>query len=390
MPHDKSQFELHKPSELCQVIFFENYKKSILAYLTSTQIDLINILFYLIKKEILKNNTVIDNMEGTIICEVELSEIHQMLNNKYAHDSEKLLNYLYELKKIDVMLNTLGKVKDRIDYKLTSIIQTISWSKHKTVLNKKVKIGVDKSVMLSFDRKDYFAKMYLSMQISMTSKYSKLLYELVKDYLGLSILTIEFNMLIALLNVDRVNTKNGQWSWFHQNILTKAVNEINEKSDVSVAYNPIKERPTKNDRLQVTKVTFRIEKQPKQRLIDLGLVQPPIENNKFYIKSKIKLNNLVKNGYRVFDIDKWIDMDIKKNKDRYDAENRIDSWMASTDIASKNHIFESITNTLSDCDDPIVTIENYQIKGIFSKDIFTKNPHETIALMNNVIHTINP
>src|SRR5574344_455969 len=134
MKINKTQFEIHKPSELCQVVFFENYKKGVFAYLTPTQIDLINILFYSIKKEILSDRSFISKMEGIVTVEIELADIHKMLNNKYTKDSEKLLNYLYELKKVDVMVNTLGKVKDRIDYKLTSIIHTLEWSKHKNIL----------------------------------------------------------------------------------------------------------------------------------------------------------------------------------------------------------------------------------------------------------------
>lgn len=385
MKINKTQFEIHKPSELCQVVFFENYKKGVFAYLTPTQIDLINILFYSIKKEILSDRSFISKMEGIVTVEIELADIHKMLNNKYTKDSEKLLNYLYELKKVDVMVNTLGKVKDRIDYKLTSIIHTLEWSKHKNILSKKIKVGMDKDIILSFvDRKDYFAKMYLSLQLSMVSKYSKLLYEILKDYLGLEIITIDYNIILPLLNVDFENTKNGQWALFNQNILSKAVSEINEKSDIHVSYEPIKERPD-GQRLQVTKIKFHIEKQPDARLQELGLLQPSIQSHKFYNKSKGKLDKLVKNGYSVFDEEMWIETDIKKNEERYDAETRIDVWLAETSREDKNMIYEQLTQSLDDCDDPMVIIEDYLVRGVFSKDSFTRNPIETITILNTLI-----
>jgi hypothetical protein len=388
MKINKHNFEINKPSELCQVVFFENYKKGIFAYLTPTQIDLINILFYQVKKEILTDKTSTDDLDSIIMVDIELTEIHRMLNYKYNKDSEALLNYLYELKKVDVMVNTLGKVKDRIDYKLTSIIHTLEWSKHKNILDKKIKIGIDRDIILSFiDRKDYFAKMHLSLQLSMVSKYSKLLYEILKDYAGLKTITVDFGILLPLLNVNFENTRNGEWSMFNQNILMKSVNEINEKSDIVVSYEAIKEKP-EGGRLQVTKIKFTIEKQPEIRLCELGLIPPRIDNNKFYNKSKTKLDKLISSGYKVIDEEKWIETDITNNEERYDAEMRVDMWLKSTPREDRNKIYELLATNLDECHEQFITIEGYLIKGIFSNEAYTKNPMETIAVMNDFLSKI--
>jgi len=385
MKINKTKYEINKPSELCQVVFFENYKKGIFAYLTSTQIDLLNILFYTVKKEILSNKKQIDNLESIVEVNVKLTDIHTMLNNKYNKDSETLMNYLYELKKVDVMINSLGKVKDKIDYKLTSIIHTLSWSKHRNILDKTIKVGMDKDVILSFiKRTDFFVKMYLHLQLSMISKYSKLLYELIKDYEGIKTITIDFQLLLPLLNVNFENTNNGQWALFNQNILKKAINEINEKSDILVSYEPIKEKLA-DQRMQVTKIKFNIKKQPESRLQELGLIEEPITTLPFYNKSKSKLNKLVKNGYKVVDEDMWIQTDIKNNEVRYESELRIDKWLKDTTINDQNELFEIIAQSIENCEDPMVSIEDYKIIGVFSKDAFTKNPIETIELLNNII-----
>ena len=44
----KTNLELKKPSELCQVLFYSDFNKKDYAYLTSLQIDLVSTIFYLI------------------------------------------------------------------------------------------------------------------------------------------------------------------------------------------------------------------------------------------------------------------------------------------------------------------------------------------------------
>ena len=381
-------YEINKPSELCQVVFFENYKKGIFAYLTPTQIDLINILFYTVKKEVLTTNKKISDLDKVVEVTIELSDIYNMLNNRYKNDAETLLQYLYELKKVDVMINTLGKVKDTVYFKLTSIIHTIEWSRHKNILNKKITVGIDRDIISSFiDRKNYFAKVFLSLQLSMNSKYSKLLYEILKDYSGIKTKTIDYNILLPLLNVDFENTNNGAWAMFNQNILKKTILEINEKSDIYVEYEPIKEKP-EGERLQVTKIKFTMKSQPESRLQELGLIQESIIDNKFYNKSKSKLDRLIKGGYNVIDEEMWLETDIKKNELKYESEMRIDIWLKETEQTDKNFIYESIANSIDECEDPMVIIEDYLIRGLFSKDAFTKNASETIDLLNKSIKNV--
>ena len=82
---------------------------------------------------------------------------------------------------------------------------------------------------------------YLQIQYSLGSKYSKLLYELLKDYSNLNEFVIDFSILKALLNVDnKDNPSIDNWSIFNRDILKRAVKEVSEKSDINVAYEPIK------------------------------------------------------------------------------------------------------------------------------------------------------
>ena len=164
--------------------------------------------------------------------------------------------------------------------------------------------------------------------------------------------------------------------------------EINEKSDIFIKSTAIKEKEN-GERLQVTKIKFFIEKQDDSKLKELGLIQESIINNKFYNKSKSKLDKLVKGGYKVIDEEMWIGTDIKKNEKHYESEIRIDIWLKETSENDKQMIYENIAKSIEDCEDPIIVIEDYKILGLFSKYAFTKNPLETIELLNQTILDIN-
>lgn len=233
--------------------------------------------------------------------------------------------------------------------------------------------------------KKYFAKMFFKIQFSFSSKYSKLLYELLKDYENIKSFTISLIKLVQLLN----DTNYKEWSIFRANVLKRAISEINEKSDIIVSYEPIKEK-LPDQRKQVTKIKFNIKKQSEQQLIKLGLIEESITSLPFYNKSKSKLDKLIKNGYKVVDEDMWIQTDIKKNEDRYDAEVRIDTWLKETEKDDKNKLYEILADNLDNCEDPMVIIEDYRIIGLFTKDLFTKSAQETLDKLNWIIDELKP
>jgi len=170
--------EFNKPSELTQVIFFENFKKQIIAKMSTTHLDLINTIMYLIKRKIIQDKIDLNKFDETILIDIDMKDLTNVLGKYKNSEYEFILEKLYELKKIDVLINSLGKVKDLVKFKLTSFIHTISWSKHKNIIHKHITIGVDREIIESLiNRKKYFAKLFFKIQFSMKSKYSKLLYE---------------------------------------------------------------------------------------------------------------------------------------------------------------------------------------------------------------------
>lgn len=394
------KFEIHKPSELCQVVFYEDYDKGIIAKMHPTQLDILNAIMYSARQQLEESKV---DISKTRIVDVEISlrEIMHAIGKYENGQYRQAFSQLCKLKRLDVMINTMGKVKGTVNNKLTNFIHELDWTTHGNTVLKKVQVAFNGPILHAFFRKKkgFFSVMFLSIQYDMNSKYSKLLYELLRDYINIRNLTVDFDTLKILMNVD--STKNvSTWSIFRPSILEKAINEINEKSDINIDYEPIKEK-LEGQRLQVTKLKFSFRPQPKKRLNELGLTINEkgqiVENkfgktpeevekyNKYYHKSKDKLYGKVKNGYKVDNEEAWIMTDIKNYEDRYESEIKIDTWLNDTDHDFKNDVYETMVQFYDKCDDPAIVIEDYKLVGLYSKDIFTRNPEETIEQLNTVL-----
>jgi plasmid replication initiation protein len=383
------RYEVNKPSELCQVIFIKNFKNDFEIYkISPMQLDLINGIIYKVREIIIKENLNIDDEIPSTLFDIKLNDFANMFSAYTNNDYKVLLEKLIELSEMKIIINALGKNKDIDETIMTRFIHEIRLSKHKHQKNQRIRVAISNIIINRFiNVKKYFSKMFFTIQFSMVSKYSKLLYELLKDYENIKKIELTVNSLHDLLNVVEPNQR--KWTLFNQNILKKAVNEINEKADIKVFYEPIKERPSSTERLQVTKVKFVIEKQTESRLQSLGLIHESIKSNKFYNKSKNKLDKLLKTGYKLIDEEKWIETDIKNNAVRYDAEIRIDNWLKNTPQDDKNNIYAMLAKTLDDCDEQFIYIDGYLIRGVFSNDSYTRNPMETISVMNELINQIS-
>lgn len=385
---NNTMMEIYKPSELSQILFVKNNNatdKLDFAKITPVQIDLINCLYYYARESMIKNEIILSESGATPFT-IPLHRFSNDLNKYKGHEYNKIIDDLNAISDIKIVINSLGKNKDEEEMTITRFILEMSISKHKINTGKKSTTILlsNKLIQKFINVKKCFAKMFLKIQFSMTSKYSKLLYEILKDYENINEIVLDVDMVVMLLN----DTNFKEWSIFRANVLDRAVKEINEKSDIKVSYEAIKEK-VDDQRKQVTKIKFIIQKQPEFRLQQLGLMEQTIESHRFYHKSKTKLDALVKNGYQVIDEEMWIKTDINKNETKYEAETRIDAWLTNTEKEDKNRVFEYLATQLDDCDDPIVSIENYTVKGVFSKDVFTSNASETINLLNTIIEEMS-
>lgn len=264
-----TMLELKKPSELCQVLFYSDFTKKEYAQMSSMQIDLASTMFYLISDVVNKQNlTTADIFEWSSLnhFEINLQTIAETLGKYENGYYEPIVTNLQELSKVQVLTNTLHKNKEQ-EQTLFHLIRKISWLKDKQTTSKRVKVWVEPELILMFHNANrMYTSFYLQIQYGLNSKYSKLLYEILKDYANLGELTIDFDILKALLNVDVSDKPDWEkWAAFNRDILKRAVAEVTEKSDIYVTYDTIKAREVK--KLEVTKVKFHIKKQ-KSILID--------------------------------------------------------------------------------------------------------------------------
>lgn len=384
---NSDKLEINKPSELCQVLFYNENNKGITASISALEIDLINYILYESRKEIITNNIKFDK-ETSFKITLELKNIVNTLGKYGSGNFENILNYFRALRNKEIEINALKKNKQLVK-SYTSFIHKITYISNEKVKNRKITILVDGEIIdMVLDVKNFFSKMYLSIQYSLKSKQSKLLYELLKDYEKIKTISFDFIFLVNLLNSN--SERNKKFAYFNNDILKKTINEINEKTDILLDYEPIKDK-VDGGRSQVVKIKFNIKKQSPKRLKELGLETKSISSHKFYKKSRAKLDSFVKNGYDVYDEEAWIEADITKYEDRYNAEDKIDRWEKETHDDPKNRTYRYLAEILEDCDeneDRSVIIENYKLVGVFSKDAFTRNPQETVELLNKVIPII--
>lgn len=237
--------------------------------MTPLQIDLTSTLFYLISDVMNKQNlTQADIFEWSSLnhFEINLQTIAELLGKYENGYYEPIVSNLQELSKIQVLTNTLHKNKEQ-EQILFHLIRKISWLKDKQTTSKRVKVWIEPELLMMFHNVNkMYTSFYLQIQYGLNSKYSKLLYEVLKDYAKLGELTLDFTVLRALMNIDTVDKPEwDKWASFNRDILKRAVQEVSEKSDIHVTYEPVKDRLVK--KLEVSKVRFIIKKQ-KSILID--------------------------------------------------------------------------------------------------------------------------
>ncbi|MEL6944697.1 MAG: replication initiation protein [Bacteroidota bacterium] len=81
---------------------------------------------------------------------------------------------------------------------------------------------------------EMYVKLDLFILRGLRSKYSSALYEALKDYQNLNSIRVEIEVLRKLMGV-----KEGQYvvfTMFKKRVLDRAVEEINEKTDVTIQY----------------------------------------------------------------------------------------------------------------------------------------------------------
>lgn len=285
---------------------------------------------------------VFEQLKGLGLTQVELGIFKQ----------DKLLGEVYAIKTMSLLRNytRIGN-SNKITYQLEPEI-LLNW-----VVNPKP-----------------FVKLYLKIQTKLKLYYSKVLYEICKDYEKIGSVTKPFNDWLNVLGVEKnSNTKTpGKLKAFY---LKKAIKEINEHTDIFI------DDITGLKKDGETTMTITLHKQ-KCALIDDLKDDLPIEEqiiqNKLNHKSKTKLLKLEKTGYIVKDEKAWMKADVNKNKDLYEAQYKLDDYISLLNEMKQQERLTLLGNLSKfvQANDPVVLVNNYIITDL-SGNPLTSNAIET-------------
>lgn len=136
-----------------------------------------------------------------------------------------------------------------------------------------VKIRIDEDLVpYLFDLGQKFTQYQLYNILAMKSAFSVRIYELLKSYAYQRNKTFDIDELKQLLMVDTVKSYK-DFSLFRKKVLEIAIHEINELTDLTIDYEPIKKGN------KVVKINFIIQqKNPMERLLAGATVNDQLDN----------------------------------------------------------------------------------------------------------------
>jgi len=377
------KYEINKPSYLTQIVYFNTSTKE-LEPVNPIHLDLVNSMYYMVNKlmhsqtmDTEAKNRILDCAQddiGSEVFEIKMQDVSGMIGKYSKGQYSKIIKKIHELRHIDVVINALNKDKD-MTRTTASIIGNINEIDGK---NKSIKAQFPRVLVKSYyNTQKYFKKQYLTIQFSLKSKYSKLLYELAKDYEGLENgKTVDMNDLQDLLNVTTESMKAP--SRFKAHILKKSVDEINVNTDIMVECEMKKKSKGEYD------VIIKAYPQSKERLGELGLLESLIESNPNYDRAIKNLEIRKQRGQEIYDEQAWIKEDLRRNSENYEAMDVIDEFIQDNTQEVKNDFYFKIAEMLK-AEDPLLIIKDYKVKEMIGDKIYTNNAIETQNLMENVM-----
>jgi len=406
-------FEIHKPSALITMdvtrpIIKENKIVGSSKRLLPTQHDSMNFLCYQARKQIQSNHNfekIIDEFkkeskeEGTekLMDFLQLQKfklnikdlISFMTNYQNTSDKKYLFEHLRNLNitQVEIGLFKQDKIMGEVYAKKTmSLLRNFTRIKNSNSFT----YQLEPEILLNYwiDNPTPFTKLYLSIQTKLKLTYSKILYEICKDYEKLDELTKPFDdWLRALGFEEKENTKTpGRLKKF---FLNKAIKEINRETDIFI--DEIK--GIKKD--GKTSMTIYFHNQECDLIKQFKEPELSIEEQIFLNKKKFiarqKLDKILNSEYgqKIKDEDKWIEADIKKFKEKYESMINLDEWQS--DMAKKSVDFrrEYYIQLGKYLDKSMVGYDKTQYRLTDMFDPSTIYTYDPIQTFNTILEFVN-
>ncbi len=222
------------------------------------------------------------------------------------------------------------------------------------------------------------------------SRHSKLLYEYFSRKNKMEA-TFEIEDLIDLFDYELTDININSWSKLNTNILSRASEEINDKTLMYFEYSQIKEKIAKTDRTQTSKIKVitaiapTMEPAP-QYFEDEYLMDRKVD---YYLERAVQYKYIEASRFGTIKDSKaykyQMRKDFLKNKEEYKAQIKLQEWanIVKYDNPSMDGliVFEDIIK-----DQHYLSVNNdYKLYNIETKEEFSTSARDTAIKMNKFI-----
>ena len=257
----KDIFEIHKPSAMISAEYHIPIKvgrkiKQEQYVLTPVQHDAMNYMCYQAREQINRRENIEQKFKSFKSDEdlfkfleiqdfdLNLKEFASFVNKYESKQNKKELSSL-----LDILQSVQVKVgifkQDSLLGDIHSVTTMSLLRKYKRITNSTIAtFQLEPEILLGWIHKTKpFAKMYLKVQTILKLTYSKILYEVCKDYANMKKIDKPFSEWLRVLGFKSTLTAAKTVSQLKQGYLNKAIKEINDKPDslVVVKHNNTKE-----------------------------------------------------------------------------------------------------------------------------------------------------
>lgn len=341
------------------VVFYQDYFNDVFTTLES---DEINLFYFLLEKAS-------EEFSGTYTKEFSIS-INDLPSN-YEKNIRRLRTMI-----MVVNYHHSNMVTEREDINL---LRRTRFTKDKLYYS------VEKEILKPFmEHRKEFDHVFVKIEWALKSKYSKFLYRLLREHIGVEY-KIHYEILLMLINLSDPKYLAGRaFNVFNRDVLKKCVEELNEWSDIHVTYYPIK---NKKDPKIIDKIVFESHiQEPKihdrelseQEEMDIA-ISKRIED-----KANIQFNKMC-SYQNINDKSAYLNSIIQKlNRDDIEAEIRIERWLQY----AKQEFRPNTNQPAVLCIDPFLKKEmititnNFGLYDILHKRNICTKPSSTLKKLN--------
>lgn len=233
----------------------------ILWNINKDEIDMVNILINIIERyDSFDPETPFDYDTPVYMVDTNMHELSASLGFlclSIDHVSQTLENLS---SKVATMYFEDGE--DRI-MKKGPFVQEFHISSSKKDVNKRIQIWVNtRLIKILRNDKKMFDLLYKFDKYSLKSKYSKILYEMFGKKTQTS-RKVNIEDFVDELDYGLGENQNKSWSRLNQNILKRAVPELESKSNLSIEYKQIKEKDQKDNRIKTAMIHIEAHAAPE-------------------------------------------------------------------------------------------------------------------------------